>query len=180
MTIGGVTITLGGVVDLIILIGALCAAVYKIWDFFAKPTSKLKQKSKEKEKARVIAILDEVLPEKLKAHDLEIRDKYKADRQQYLLDIKEEVVKTLGGSVNQNKEDLEALIISAKDVLREKIMAIYHEYKAERAFPTHKKEALVQYYKDYKKLNGNSYIDKYYNRMKSWKEIYDDYSEDDI
>ena len=180
MTIGGVTITLGGVVDLIILIGALCAAIYKIWDFFAKPTSRLKQRSKEKEKARVIAILDEVLPEKLKAHDLEIRDRYKADRQQYLLDIKEEVVKALGGTVSQNKEDLEALIISAKDVLREKIMAIYHEYKTERAFPTHKKEALVQYYKDYKKLNGNSYIDKYYNRMKSWKEIYDDYSEDDI
>ena len=180
MTIGGVTITLGGVVDLIILIGALCAAIYKIWDFFSKPTSKLKQQKREKEKARVIAILDEVLPEKLKAHDLEIRDKYKADRQQYLLDIKEEVVKALGGSVNQNKEDLEALIISAKDVLREKIMAIYHEYKTERAFPTHKKEALVQYYKDYKKLNGNSYIDKYYSRMKAWREIYDDYSEDDI
>jgi hypothetical protein len=143
MTIGGVTITLGGVVDLIILIGALCAAIYKIWDFFAKPTSRLKQRSKEKEKARVIAILDEVLPEKLKKHDLEVRDRYKADRQQYLLDIKEEVVKALGGTVSQNKEDLEALIISAKDVLREKIMAIYHEYKSERAFPTHKKEALV-------------------------------------
>ena len=40
MTIGGVTITLGGVVDLIILIGALCVAIYRIWDFFAKPTSK--------------------------------------------------------------------------------------------------------------------------------------------
>jgi hypothetical protein len=59
------------------------------------------------------------------------------------LDIKEEVVKALGGTVSQNKDDLEALIISAKDVLREKIMAIYHEYKSERAFPTHKKEALI-------------------------------------
>lgn len=180
MTIGGVTITLGGVVDLIILIGALCAAIYKIWDFFAKPTSKLKTKAQQRRKAEIIAVLDEVLPEKLKAHDLDVRERYKADRQQYLLDIKEEVVKALGGSVKQNKEDLEALIISAKDVLREKIMGIYHEYKVERAFPTHKKEALIQYYKDYKKLDGNSYIDKYYNRMKSWKEIYDSYSEDNI
>jgi hypothetical protein len=143
MVIGGVEITLSGVVDLIILIGALCGAIYKIWDFFAKPTSRIKQRREEREKARIIAVLDEVLPDKLKAHDLETRDKYKADRQQYLLDIKEEVVKALGGSVDQNKEDLEALIISAKDVLREKIMAIYHEYKAERAFPTHKKEALI-------------------------------------
>ena len=53
MTIGGVDITLGGVVDLIILIGALCAAIYKIWDFFAKPTSKLKQHAKEKEKTLI-------------------------------------------------------------------------------------------------------------------------------
>jgi hypothetical protein len=80
MTIGGVTITLGGVVDLIILIGALCAAIYKIWDFFAKPTSKLKTKIREKRKAEIMSILDEVLPERLKAHDLETRDKYKADR----------------------------------------------------------------------------------------------------
>jgi hypothetical protein len=71
---------LGQIVDLIILIGALCAAIYKIWDFFAKPTSRLKQRSLEKEKARVIQILDEVLPDKLKEHDLETRDKYKADR----------------------------------------------------------------------------------------------------
>ena len=39
---------LGDIVDLIILIGALCAAIYKIWDFFAKPTSTLKQKSEER------------------------------------------------------------------------------------------------------------------------------------
>lgn len=179
MLINGDTITLGDVVDLIILIGALCAAIYKIWDFFAKPTSKIKKRKKEKDRSMIITILDEVLPDKLKDHDLKIREKYKADRQQYLLDIKEEVIKTLGGTVDQNKEDLEALIISAKDVLREKIMAIYHEFKTERAYPTHKKEALDQYYKDYKKLNGNSYIDKYYARMAKWKEIYDDYSEDD-
>lgn len=178
MTIGGVTITLGGVVDLIILIGALCAAIYKIWDFFAKPTSKLKTKTQERRKAEIVAVLNEVLPEKLKAHDLDVRERYKADRQRYLTEIKDEVIKQVGGTISENKEDLEALKISAKDVLREKIMAIYHEYRTERAYPTHKKEALVQYYKDYKKLNGNSYIDKYYARMKQWKEIYDDYDEE--
>ena len=73
-------ITLGTIVDLIILLGALCAAIYKIWDFFAKPTSKLKQRSKDKERERVIAILDEVLPAKLLEHDLQTREKYKADR----------------------------------------------------------------------------------------------------
>ena len=80
MTIGGVSITLSGVVDLIILIGALCAAIYKIWDFFAKPTSNLKKRSIDKEKARIIAILDEELPKRFEAHDLETRKKYLADR----------------------------------------------------------------------------------------------------
>ena len=53
MTLFGVTITLSGIVDLIILLGALCAAIYKIWDFFAKPTSTLKAKREERERARI-------------------------------------------------------------------------------------------------------------------------------
>lgn len=179
MTIGGVDITLGGVVDLIILIGALCAAIYKIWDFFAKPTSKLKQRVKESEKARIVAVLDEVLPEKLKKHDLEVRDKYKADRQQYLLDIKNEIVNTFGGTVNQNLEDLEALKISSRNVLREKIMSIYHKNKAERAMTEYEREALDQYYKDYHALKGNSYIDKRMARMDKWQVIYDEDPEDE-
>lgn len=170
---------LGQIVDLIILIGALCAAIYKIWDFFAKPTSKLKQKSLEKEKARVIQILDEVLPKKLKEHDLQTRDKYKADRQQYLLDIKEEVVKALGGNVSQNQEDLEALQISARDVLREKIMGIYHKNKQSRTLSEYEREALDQYYKDYKALKGNSYIDKRYSRMIKWTVNYDEETDDE-
>jgi len=142
MTIGGVTITLGGVVDLIILIGALCAAIYKIWDFFAKPTSKLKSRVKQRRREEIVTILDEVLPEKLKQHDLDTRDKYKADRERYLQHIKDEVLKAIGGSVTKNEEDLEALKISARDVLREKIMAIYHKNKSDRTMNEYEREAL--------------------------------------
>ena len=35
-------LTIGEIVDYIILAGALVAAIYKIYDFFAKPTSKIK------------------------------------------------------------------------------------------------------------------------------------------
>jgi hypothetical protein len=59
-------------------------------------------------------------------------------------------------------------------------MAIYHKNKHERSMMEHEREAVDQYYKDYKKLKGNSYIDKYYSRMKSWQTIYDDYNDDDI
>jgi superoxide dismutase len=43
----------------------------------------------------------------------------------------------------------------------------------------HQKEVLEQYYVDYKAMKGNSYIDKYYNRMKKWKVVEDDYDDDD-
>lgn len=170
---------LGKIVDLIILIGAFCAAVYKIWDFFAKPTSKIKQFSQAKEKARILAILDEVLPQKFLEHDLQTREKYKADRQQYLTDIKDEVVLAFGGAVSQNQEDLEALKISARDVLREKIMAIYHKNKRARTISEYEREALEQYYKDYKALKGNSYIDKRYSRMSKWQIVYDEELDDE-
>lgn len=179
MTIGGVTITLGGVVDLIILIGALCAAIYKIWDFFAKPTSKLKSRVKQRRREEIVTILDEVLPEKLKQHDLDTRDKYKADRERYLQDIKDEVLKAIGGSVTKNEEDLEALKISARDVLREKIMAIYHKNKSDRTMNEYEREALDQYYKDYHALKGNSYIDKRMARMAKWQVIYEEDPEDE-
>lgn len=172
-------ITLAEVVDVIILIGALCAAIYKIWDFFAKPTSKLKVKVKEKRKAEIVAVLDEVLPDKLYNHDLQTRDKYKADRERYLQEIKQEVLNAIGGSVSQNQEDLEALKISARDVLREKIMAIYHKNKVDRTMSEYEREALDQYYKDYKALNGNSYIDKRMKRMDKWSVIFDEETDDE-
>lgn len=172
-------ITLGGIVDLIILIGALCAAIYKIWEFFAKPTSTLKQKVTAKKEARIREIIKEELPQALEKHDLKLREKYKADRQKYLNEIKDEVLTQVEDPITKNADDLEALKISARDVLREKIMAIYHKNKYDRSLTQYEKEALEQYYKDYKALNGNSYIDKYYNRMKLWTTIYDDYSDDE-
>jgi hypothetical protein len=71
------------------------------------------------------------------------------------------------------------LVISAKDVLREKIMGIYHKNKRDKTLTLNEKEALDQYYIDYKAMKGNSYIDKYYNRMKKWRVIEDDYEDDD-
>lgn len=207
MTIGGVEITLGMIVDWIILGGALCAAIYKIWEFFAKPTTTLKQKKAARDKEKIENILDEVLPDKIEEklnellpskleekldemldeslpdklldHDLQVRDKYKADRAAYLTLIRDDVLKQVGEPIRKNEDDLEALKISARDVLREKIMRIYHTYKHDRAFPLYEKEALEQYYKDYKRLLGNSYIDKYYGRMAKWEIIYEDYDDDE-
>jgi hypothetical protein len=71
------------------------------------------------------------------------------------------------------------LVISAKDVLRAKIMRIYDENVKTKKIHLSDKEALDQYYLDYKALKGNSYIDKYYGRMKKWEVIDDDYNEEE-
>lgn len=174
-------LTVGEIVDYIILGGALIGAIYKIYEFFAKPTSKIKQCAINKERERIGAVLDEKLPAILYNHDLETRDKYRSDRQNYLNEIKEEVIKEIGDDIKSNSDTIEALVISAKDVLREKIMAIYHKNKYNRTLTEYEREALNQYYVDYKALKGNSYIDKRYNRMDKWRVIYDDdpYDDDD-
>lgn len=167
------------IVDYIILFAAFIGAIYKIYDFFAKPTSKLKQRALDREKARIGAVLDEKLPTILYNHDLETRDKYRSDRENYLREIKAAVIEEVGGDIADNSATLEALKISAKDVLREKIMAIYHKNKYNRTMTEYEREALTQYYKDYKALGGNSYIDKRHARMDKWQVIYDEYLDDD-
>ena len=112
------------------------------------------------------------MPDILYKHDLETREKYLADRQNYLQEIKKEVlleIQSKLGTVDKLTEQYEALVISAKDVLREKIMQIYFKNLDSKTLTQHEKEALDQYYKDYKAMKGNSYIDKYYKRMETWK-----------
>ena len=169
---------IGAAVDVVILVGALFLAVERIF----KPLLKLRKRGDENFKNKIIDVLNEVLPDILLEHDQETRKKYKADREKYLQDIKAEVLKCIQGELSQVETlncQYEALAISAKDVLREKIMAIYHKNKRERRMSGYEREALTQYYKDYKAINGNSYIDKYYARMKNWATDEDDYLDND-
>ena len=193
--------------DIIILVAAILVAVTNIYKFFANGGKKVKdhidenrQEQLQAEKTRtqatiaedyaaraaqrkeeIIEVLKEALPGMLVDHDIKLREKYKADREQYLLDIKEAVVREIEtqlNAVDSIQEDMTALAESAKDVLREKIMAMYHKNKRSRTLEEHEKEALTQYYKDYKAIGGNSYIDKYWARMETWSVIPDDYIED--
>ena len=171
--------------DIVILISALCIAITNIYNFFAKPTSKLKKKKTEEIQNQISETLDEKLPEILLKRDLETRQKYLSDRQNYLNEIKTEVltdVKDMLDSIYElnleQNESIKTLSQGNKDMLRQRIMDIYYTYRDEKKLPIHKKEALNELYKDYKAEGGNSYIDKYYNRMKTW-EVYDDENYED-
>lgn len=193
--------------DIIIIISGVLLAITNIYKFFTNSGKAVKNKIEdnrteqlqaektrtketiaeeyeaktEKRKAEMLEVIKESLPALLVEHDLETRKKYLADREKYLRDIKEAVVReveTQLNAIDNIQGDMEALAESAKDVLREKIMAMYHKNKRARQLEEHEKEALTQYYKDYKAIGGNSYIDKYYGRMETWEVIPDDYIED--
>ena len=171
--------------DIIILVSALCIAITNIYNFFAKPTSKLKKKKTEELQNQISGILDEKLPEILLEHDLETRQKYLDDRQNYLHEIKTEVLTNIKDTLDsiyklnlEQNESIKTLSQGNKDMLRQRIMDIYYTHRAEKRLQIHKKEAVDELYKDYKAEGRNSYIDKYHNRMKTW-EIYDDESYED-
>lgn len=171
--------------DWIILLGAVSVALLNIIKFFAKPTSFLKRKKDKEFQNNLKNVLDKIMPTYFKDHDLETRDKYLNDRKRYLEEITQEVLNNTKDVLEEIKkmnieqsENLRILNQGSKDVLRQKIMSIYHQYKKEQRMPIYAKEALDELYKDYKAQGGNSYIDKYYKRMSSW-EVYidDDYDE---
>lgn len=157
------------VCNVIIIVGGAIMAIKNVSEWFGKPIRLFKKKTDESFKEKVLEIIREETPKLL-------------NDEQYLSKIKQEILKEMQGELDQIShlaKQYEALAISAKDVLREKIMQIYFKNKKDKAMTLHEKEALDQYYIDYKAIKGNSYIDKYYNRMKKWSIIEDEEDEDD-
>lgn len=178
---------LGQITDIIILITAAFGVITTIYKFITqsgkfvtKKAREAKAQAEREKKERIQNVVKEMMPDILYQHDLETRDKYKSDRQRYLNDIKDEVTHSFENDITviyELKAEVAKLSLSSKDVLREKIMKIYYDNKQERKMTEHEREALEQYYKDYKALNGNSYIDKYYSRMILWDIVADDYED---
>lgn len=178
------------VCTMIVLFVSTITSICTIVTLAKNSGKKLKEKHDSDTRALIIDTLKASLPDMLYRHDLEVRDRYKADREKYLNDIKEATledmrtelaqVKLLCEQLKDIKEQNSVLAISARDVLRVKIMSVYNKYRDEKSLPINVKERLDQFYKDYKALNGNSYIDKYYARTLKWKIIDDNYNDDEI
>lgn len=170
--------------DIIILISAVLIAVKNIYGFFAKPTSHIKSRYQKERDKNIGTLIENKMEEALKKHDEDTaaimnsrREELKSDIKQELLD---DIKPTLDDILEQNRqqnERIETLTMSSKDMLRQRIMSIYHlNYKTRRITDT-ELEILRELYKDYKAQGGNSYIDKYYARMCSWTVIPDDYDD---
>ena len=168
----------------IVLLGAVTVAIINILKFFGKPITLFKKKKDKEYQDNLKKALDTLIPDYLEQHDLQTRDRYLADRLRYLQEIKNAVLEDTKDILEEirelnikQSENLEKLNISSKDVLRQKIMTIYHQYKEDQKMPIFAKEALDELYKDYKAQGGNTYIDKYYARMNRWEVYQEDYDE---
>ena len=143
-----------------------------------KPIRLVKKKTDHEFKEKVADVLKEVLPGMLEEHDKLVRKKITADRESDLEDMKADVLQSISSQLAQVgtlTDQYKSLVISAKDVLREKIVAIYENNKDKRKLRHFERHALEQYYKDYKAMKGNTYIETLYNRMQTWETEPDDY-----
>jgi len=86
--------------------------------------------------------------------------------------LQNDEIETIKRILEKIEVQLNVLTESSKDMMRQRIMSIYHRYKNDRKMPLYERETLNELYKDYKKEKGNSYIDKYYFRMEKWETIY--------
>jgi polyribonucleotide nucleotidyltransferase len=155
----------------IVFISAVLIAVKNIAEMCGKPIKFIKKKNDRDLETKITTIVTKLLPDMLKEYD-------EANKTAHVNDVKTAVIKQIGGqlnSVDTLANQYKALEISAKDVLREKIVCMYESNKDQRRLRHFERRALDQYYKDYKAMNGNSYIDIIYNRMKAWEVEPDDY-----
>lgn len=158
---------LQNICNFIILIGGVCTAIVAISHFIGKPINFFKKYRKnETEK-----IVKEILPQQLEEHQKKIM--VQLDE---IITLNREQSKTL----EEQEEAIMHLIQSERDNLRYHIMDIYQTYKKNKAFPIYIWEKLQETYNDYKTLDGNNYIDKYFNRMKKWKVIDSTEEEEEI
>lgn len=100
-----------------------------------------------------------------------------AKQNQEINEVKSILLEFIKSQKNYHEEvnnQLNVIIESSKDMMRQRIMSYYYKGKPNHELTIYQKEAVDELYKDYKKLKGNSYIDKYYERMNNWKINYED------
>ena len=151
------------ILNWIILIGGVVAAIFGTIHHFSKPGRFFQRKKEERLKERIREVLQEELNDSLKDYDPKF-------------DHLEELIT---GNKKDTDEQLGTIIQGTKDVLRQKIMTIYRANRKNMTVSIYDREALDELYKDYKAQGGNNYIDKYYHRSLSWHTLRDSEEEGD-
>jgi hypothetical protein len=78
---------------------------------------------------------------------------------------------TLFGVVVAVFLNMSKVIDGQKCLLRSEMLHIYYKHQAEQMIRQYENENFIMLYEAYKKLNGNSFIDKVYEEVQKWKVI---------
>jgi hypothetical protein len=81
------------------------------------------------------------------------------------------VVKWVATKYKQNTEKMELVAEGVKCQLRSDMLQIYYRHLDTKTIRQYEYENFVMLYEAYKALGGNSFIDKIYNEIKTWKII---------
>ena len=120
---------LEAICDWIILLAATGTAIYKIIEFVSKPTSKIKQRKKE----RLKEALKEVVPPYIETYSKQIQpQRAKQIGSQVLGNIQDDIKEIKEMNIKQTAQ-IKNMNTSLKDILRQKIMTIYHTYRKYQA-----------------------------------------------
>lgn len=141
--------SLAVICDVVILIGAVLVAITTIYKFFANAGKGVRDRVNQAHQAQQQTLNDNiderlkaVLPDILKQHDLETREKYLSDRIRYLTEIKNEVVRNISGEleiISQHEASMCMFSEVLKELLRERIMTIYSKKQSRRQLEEHEK-----------------------------------------
>lgn len=142
------------------IIGGLLLLIYFGWQTIEKVAGNIgwvKRRREEKEKEK---------REKIKQNAIEIgKELYNQELLPKLIALQEENQK-------QN-ERLDKLLDSSNDILRKDITKIYYKYLPYKKILYYDKEVVCKLHEDYKKQNGNSFIDAIWPEIMSWTVVYD-------
>lgn len=164
----------------VVFIATLLNSVLIIYNVTGKPYKFLK-KRKNKE-------LQQKWKENFETYSNEVVETLKPQLREYIQDTVKECIAPLEKQLEEIKglahdhsvrldaidKKMRLIDNGCKDVLRQKMMTIYHKNEAKQEWTIYAKEAFDELYKDYTEDGGNSYITKYYERTRSWKIIADD------
>lgn len=163
---------------MIVTIGNICLALYNILKFTLESRKIQNNVHKTQFHNDFTAEMDQ--------HVVEYLEKNEDFISEVVCDVVREVVQdeinskfdsintSLSNLTNQVTEiatNVGVLTAASKDLLREQIMKIYRDGYQQRTLTIGQREELDQYYEDYKREHGNSFIDKFYHRMDTWNVI---------
>ena len=148
----------------IILIGGVAAALLAIWKIIDPPHKFFKKRHEQKFHEEFTREMDQTMPQLQMIQEQSIQNMIAKEFEVQVKPLVDNVVET---NKAQN-EKLDLLVGTTRDLLRERILQIYEENKLDKVLTRSEKEALDELFNDYKRVNGNGYVKKVYERMENW------------